>query len=220
MIEGLSAALRTCSGARWRDCPPEYGPYTTIYNRFNRWSQRGRWQPIFAHWSEPPGLRSHCRSIRPLSRRIARPAAEKGGADAGHRPLSRRAHHENPRPDRFAMPASRVSSHAGPSLRHHRRARSVGARPEHDRGHRRQSLRRRQLACRHHRSRGAAGDPQQVRPQEHPSLRWHPLPRSQRHRTDVLPTKDFRRIATRYDKLARNFLAAVLIAAIIAYWLN
>lgn len=32
--------------------------------------------------------------------------------------------------------------------------------------------------------------------------------------------KDFRRIATRYDKLARNFLAGVLIAAMIAYWLN
>jgi hypothetical protein len=35
------------SGARWRDCPPEYGPYTTIYNRFNRWAKRGRWQAIF-----------------------------------------------------------------------------------------------------------------------------------------------------------------------------
>jgi transposase len=32
--------------------------------------------------------------------------------------------------------------------------------------------------------------------------------------------KDFRRVATRYDKLARNFLAGVLIAAIAAYWLN
>jgi transposase len=32
--------------------------------------------------------------------------------------------------------------------------------------------------------------------------------------------KDFRRIATRYDKLARNFLAAVRLAAIVAYWLN
>lgn len=35
------------SGARWRDCPPEYGPYTTIYNRFNRWAKRGRWTVIF-----------------------------------------------------------------------------------------------------------------------------------------------------------------------------
>ena len=32
--------------------------------------------------------------------------------------------------------------------------------------------------------------------------------------------KDCRRIATRYDKLARNFLAGVLIAATIIWWLN
>jgi transposase len=32
--------------------------------------------------------------------------------------------------------------------------------------------------------------------------------------------KDFRRIATRYDKLARKFLAAVQLAAIVAYWIN
>ncbi len=31
--------------------------------------------------------------------------------------------------------------------------------------------------------------------------------------------KDFRRIATRYDKLARNFLAAIAIAATVCYWL-
>lgn len=32
--------------------------------------------------------------------------------------------------------------------------------------------------------------------------------------------KDFRRIATRYDKLARNFFSAVLIAAIVIWWIN
>ena len=32
--------------------------------------------------------------------------------------------------------------------------------------------------------------------------------------------KDFRRIATRYDKLARNFLASALLAAIAIWWLN
>jgi transposase len=30
--------------------------------------------------------------------------------------------------------------------------------------------------------------------------------------------KDFRRVATRYDKLARNFLSAVALAAAIAFW--
>jgi transposase len=32
--------------------------------------------------------------------------------------------------------------------------------------------------------------------------------------------KDFRRIATRYDKLARNFLSAVLLVAAVAWWAN
>ena len=31
--------------------------------------------------------------------------------------------------------------------------------------------------------------------------------------------KDYRRIATRYDRLAQNFLAAVCIAATVSYWL-
>ena len=30
--------------------------------------------------------------------------------------------------------------------------------------------------------------------------------------------KDFRRVATRYDKLARNFASAVALAAVIAFW--
>jgi transposase len=32
--------------------------------------------------------------------------------------------------------------------------------------------------------------------------------------------KDYRRIATRYDKLARNFLAGAFIAATVTWWLN
>lgn len=45
VISGIVHMLR--SGARWRDCPPEYGPYTTIYNRFNRWSRQGIWNAMF-----------------------------------------------------------------------------------------------------------------------------------------------------------------------------
>lgn len=32
--------------------------------------------------------------------------------------------------------------------------------------------------------------------------------------------KDFRRVATRYDKLARNFLAGAMIVATLVWWLN
>lgn len=45
VISGIMHMLRT--GARWRDCPADYGPYTTIYNRFNRWSRQGVWEDIF-----------------------------------------------------------------------------------------------------------------------------------------------------------------------------
>ncbi len=31
--------------------------------------------------------------------------------------------------------------------------------------------------------------------------------------------KDFRRVATRYDKLAANFLSAVALACLLSYWL-
>jgi transposase len=45
VISGILHMLH--SGARWRDCPAAYGPYTTIYNRFNRWSRQGIWHDIF-----------------------------------------------------------------------------------------------------------------------------------------------------------------------------
>jgi len=39
VISGIIYTLR--SGDRWRDCPAAHGPYTTVYNRFNRWSRHG-----------------------------------------------------------------------------------------------------------------------------------------------------------------------------------
>jgi transposase len=45
VISGILHVLKT--GCRWRDVPSAYGPPTTIYNRFTRWSSRGIWQRIF-----------------------------------------------------------------------------------------------------------------------------------------------------------------------------
>ena len=46
VISGIVHVLK--SGCRWQDCPAIYGPPTTIYNRFHRWSGRGVWQRLFA----------------------------------------------------------------------------------------------------------------------------------------------------------------------------
>ena len=45
VINGIFYVLRT--GSPWRDLPDRYGPYTTVYNRFNRWAKAGVWLRIF-----------------------------------------------------------------------------------------------------------------------------------------------------------------------------
>ena len=45
VISGIVHVIK--SGCRWCDCPPEYGPPTTIYNRFVRWAERGIWERMF-----------------------------------------------------------------------------------------------------------------------------------------------------------------------------
>lgn len=45
VLNGIFYILRT--GAPWRDLPERYGPHTTIYNRFNRWSRRGIFKRMF-----------------------------------------------------------------------------------------------------------------------------------------------------------------------------
>ena len=57
IISGILHRLR--EGCRWRALPAEYGPYTTVFNRYNRWSKRGLWQGIFgalAKCAEPPSV--------------------------------------------------------------------------------------------------------------------------------------------------------------------
>jgi transposase len=46
VISGILHVLKV--GCRWQDTPSAYGPHTTVYNRYNRWSQRGIWQRLFA----------------------------------------------------------------------------------------------------------------------------------------------------------------------------
>ena len=45
IINGILWILRT--GAPWRDLPDRYGPWQTVYGRFNRWRKQGLWKRIF-----------------------------------------------------------------------------------------------------------------------------------------------------------------------------
>ena len=55
VISGIVHRLR--EGCRWRALPAVYGPYTTVFNRYNRWSERGLWQAIFAALVKAPSRR-------------------------------------------------------------------------------------------------------------------------------------------------------------------
>jgi transposase len=54
VISGILHVLR--SGCRWSDCPPVYGPRTTIFNRFNRWSIQGVWRRLFEQLAAAGGI--------------------------------------------------------------------------------------------------------------------------------------------------------------------
>ncbi len=44
-LEGILWIART--GAPWRDLPPRFGPWNSVYKRFNRWTRRGVFQSVF-----------------------------------------------------------------------------------------------------------------------------------------------------------------------------
>ena len=53
VLSGIIYVIRY--GLRWRDAPPEYGPYKTLYNRFIRWSRMGIFNNIFLELSKTAG---------------------------------------------------------------------------------------------------------------------------------------------------------------------
>lgn len=93
VISGIVYMLR--SGARWRDCPAAYGPYTTIYNRFNRWSRQGIWFEMFERLTGSSGIIGTV-AIDSSSIKVHRSAAGgKGGPSS--KPSVARAVEEQPK---------------------------------------------------------------------------------------------------------------------------
>ena len=39
--------FRAKTGMPWRDLPERFGPWKSVYNRFNNWAKKGHWELIF-----------------------------------------------------------------------------------------------------------------------------------------------------------------------------
>ena len=79
VISGILHRYR--EGLRWRAIPAEYGPRTTLLNRFDRWSEKGIRQGLLAALvasADPPEFAMV--SIARRFARTARPRAQKGAA--------------------------------------------------------------------------------------------------------------------------------------------
>src|SRR3974390_945486 len=218
VISGIVHVLK--SGCRWCDCPPEYGPSTTIYNRFARWAERGIWENLFRRLAEN-GRSADTQMIDSTHVKAHRSAAGgKGGeqkqavgrsrggrntkihalADAKGRLiailLTGGEAHDCPVAERLIVrvePAERMlgdKAYDSNELREELAQR--GTKPViPNRSNRKQRFSfRKQLY----------------------KLRW-------RIESAFNRLKDFRRIATRYDKLARNYLASVCLAAALVWWI-
>jgi putative transposase len=51
-VEAVMWIART--GSPWRDLPPVFGKWNSVFVRFNRWSEGGVWRRIFAALSDDP----------------------------------------------------------------------------------------------------------------------------------------------------------------------
>ncbi len=94
VLNGIFYILRT--GSPWRDLPERYGPYTTVYKRFNRWAKAGAWVNIFDALARksPQSMQFIDSSIVRAHQYAA--GGKKGARITRHWPFSWRTDHQNP----------------------------------------------------------------------------------------------------------------------------
>jgi transposase len=218
VISGIVHVLK--SGCRWCDCPPEYGPPTTIYNRFRALGtaravgkpvpEVGRARAIRRH----PDDRLHACQSPPLG--IRRKRGEKKQAVGRSRGGRNTKIHAlaDAKGRLIAILLSGGEAHDCPVaerlIRRVKPSKRMLGDKAYDSAELRQELHERGtksvIPNRCNRKQPFSFSKRLYK------LRWHIESAFNR-------LKDFRRIATRYDKLARNYLASVCLAAAIVWWI-
>lgn len=51
-IDAILWIART--GAHWRELPGSFGPWNSVFQRYNRWSKAGVWERLFQELSDDP----------------------------------------------------------------------------------------------------------------------------------------------------------------------
>ncbi len=219
IVSGIIFVIR--NGLRWRDAPAGYGPHKTIYYRFIRWSHLGVFNRIFAELAAKGGKpnqlmidATHLKAHRTagsllkkgaLPRRIGR---TKGGLNSKLHAVC----DSKDRPLIMLLSEGQMSDYKGAALMIDAfpKAKALLADRGYDAAWFRHALAERGItAC-------IPSKANRKAPIPHDTALYR-----QRHRIENMfgKLKDWRRMATRYDKPARNFLSTVSLAAAVAFWL-
>ncbi|WP_201860069.1 IS5 family transposase [Microvirga soli] len=220
VVSGIVYVIR--NGLQWKDAPKEYGPHKTLYNRFIRWSRLGVFDRIFAALAgegpkperimiDATHLKAHRTAASLLKkgmfpRRIGR---TKGGLNSKLHAVCDGAG----KPIILLLSEGQMSDHKGARL-------VLGALPSGaaliaDRGYDsnwfREALADKDIT--------SCIPPTKSRKVP---IAYDKTLYRQRHKIENMfaKLKDWRRVATRYDRCAHTFFSAICIAAAVAFYLN
>ncbi|MGI4744854.1 MAG: IS5 family transposase [Janthinobacterium lividum] len=211
-VEGVLWIVRT--GSPWRDLPEVFGDWNSVFRRFSRWSTKGVWQRIFEAMSDDDDFEYLIVDSTIIRAHQHASGAKKGSEDQAlgrsRGGLSTKIHlavRGLGCPVRFRLTAGqRGDCPQAHALIDSLPAQVVMADTAYD-----ADPLRRDIAAK-----GAIA----VIPSNPSRARKYPLDKhlyAQRHLVECCfsKLKQFRRVATRYEKTARNYLAVVTVAATI-----
>ena len=216
-VEGVLWIVRT--GSPWRDLPEVFGAWNSVFRRFSRWSQKGVWRRIFEALSDDPDFEYLIVDSTIVRAHQHAAGAKKGEPEdraigRGRGGLSTKIHMAVRGlgcPVRFRLTAGHRGDapQAGP-LVEGLAAEVVMADAAYDADHFRKAIA----------DKGALA----VIPNNPSRALKHPVDEhlyAQRHLVECCfsKLKQFRRVATRFEKTARNYLAVITLAAIVL-WLR
>ncbi|WP_148268543.1 IS5 family transposase [Komagataeibacter medellinensis] len=210
------------NGMRWRDAPREYGPHKTLYNRWKRWGDMGIFMRMMDGLStakaEPQTimidatyLKAH-RTASSLRFKKGDPGRLIGRTKGGMNTKLHAVTDQNGRPLGFFMTAGQISDYTGASalLDSLPMAQWLLADRGYDADWFRDALEEKGIrpCIPGRRSRG--------KPVKYDKRKY-----KRRNRIEIMfgRLKDWRRVATRYDRCPNVFFSAICLAATVIFWL-
>ncbi|OWR00220.1 IS5 family transposase [Sphingopyxis witflariensis] len=211
------------NGLRWRDAPREYGPAKTLYNRWKRWSDKGIFVRMMEGLATPQAADRKTIMIDATYLKAHRTASSLGGKKGGPGRLIGRTKggmntklhavtDANGRPISFFMTAGQVSDYTGAAalLDSLPKAQWMLADRGYDADWFRDALQEKGIT--------PCIPGRKIR---NKTVKYDKRRYKRRNRIEIMfgRLKDWRRVATRYDRCPKAFFSAVALAATIIFWL-